>query len=1089
MNEQLNVFVIDEDYELEIKEDIIEVNAEEDTPQSTTSEITTDIVEIEAVKEVEISMEETVGWVGGDSTRHYSLYGRDEANQHPIQAITGLRAELDQIESLQTVYSDKKQQADYYLWHQDEIPTNPTGLFVSIYEGTNDICVCDGTTDVFGVTISDAGFIGGQPYLSVIKSYNDINTPLTYKDKDNTNINNYGLVITSGLVSVQCESDVVVGDYVVPNQDGIAEKSDVKYGYLVTTIIDNGTKYAVISLATPSTLLKTLADDVKELDERTTNLSYNLVSTQNSLTATQAFVQDTHNYAGQIEDKVDSNNANLNYQLGQTNDRIDGNDSSILDIYHQLSLANQAIIDKTEEVASDAQANLEKESTAINLELTDLSTRIGKLIEETKDLTTWSSQTGETQGASGFVEQVEDINGDLLQTKTRLEIAETNLSTLTSATRQSSKQLETIVQKIDKYSVGEHSQAYGLTYEQVKTLLNIIPVDIWDETDKTTTVRYYAKDSQKFYGYNNENEEWEEIDAPIIYIPTVDDGHTEQYSTYKMTFVKGYSYIWVGDKWQVWPYSIGEGGVPSNTVVFTDEHILPTTTTPYWVVINADVTVEIVDAWDETDKDITKVYYQNNNKLIWRYNTTEAEWQSFSHTINVKEGDTEVIYDLGGLYVYENGGWVKKASTSGNVLSRAISNIDQTANSIGLNVTALRGDVASLQVKVDENASSVSSITKHVIGDYSLVETWELPSLDVVNIDTWNVIINDYPVDVIDTWDATDKDINKRYYAKDTKLCWYYENEIWNSIDANKIYYTADTDCQWYYLDDKWTSVDTDCIYLATDTNLFWYYKDNAWKSTEKSYEAGVESTLAGFEQKADKDGASIAQIVEAVGDNGEVNAASIVTAINQQTGASAIKLEANNINLQGAITIDAFDSTTKSGLVSSTQVLYARSYSSDDFDPVDGDAGEWSTTAPSWVAGEYMWQKTIITYVNGSTNSVETCIQGARGKDGQEVMTCRIESSAGASFKSGETGSTTLTARLYRGATEIDADGEYEYTWYAKSKDGTETTLGTGKSRVVGRQDIIGKSVYFKADDKSSTTGTAVLALAYLGVMTLGSG
>lgn len=49
---------------------------------------------------------------------------------------------------------------------------------------------------------------------------------------------------------------------------------------------------------------------------------------------------------------------------------------------------------------------------------------------------------------------------------------------------------------------------------------------------------------------------------------------------------------------------------------------------------------------------------------------------------------------------------------------------------------------------------------------------------------------------------------------------------------------------------------------------------------------------------------------------------------------------------------------------------------------PKDG----WSTTAPEWQAGKYMWQRTVTYYQNGSQESTAACIQGAQGEDGKGV-------------------------------------------------------------------------------------------------------
>lgn len=47
---------------------------------------------------------------------------------------------------------------------------------------------------------------------------------------------------------------------------------------------------------------------------------------------------------------------------------------------------------------------------------------------------------------------------------------------------------------------------------------------------------------------------------------------------------------------------------------------------------------------------------------------------------------------------------------------------------------------------------------------------------------------------------------------------------------------------------------------------------------------------------------------------------------------------------------------------------------------------GSWSTTAPAWVNGKYMWSKTKVTYTNGSiTETDPACITGSKGANGSD--------------------------------------------------------------------------------------------------------
>ena len=70
-----------------------------------------------------------------------------------------------------------------------------------------------------------------------------------------------------------------------------------------------------------------------------------------------------------------------------------------------------------------------------------------------------------------------------------------------------------------------------------------------------------------------------------------------------------------------------------------------------------------------------------------------------------------------------------------------------------------------------------------------------------------------------------------------------------------------------------------------------------------------------------------------------------------------------------------------KADTVASVDVEYALSTSTSTA-PITG----WSTIAPAWEQGKYMWQRTITYYVDGSSEvSNPTCIAGAKGQDGTD--------------------------------------------------------------------------------------------------------
>lgn len=91
-------------------------------------------------------------------------------------------------------------------------------------------------------------------------------------------------------------------------------------------------------------------------------------------------------------------------------------------------------------------------------------------------------------------------------------------------------------------------------------------------------------------------------------------------------------------------------------------------------------------------------------------------------------------------------------------------------------------------------------------------------------------------------------------------------------------------------------------------------------------------------------------------------------------------KLTASQINVNDVITEGNI--SVKTSTIANVEVQYALS-TSNTTAPSTG----WSTTAPAWENGKYMWQKTVWTYATGSTSeSAATCISGAKGETGTSV-------------------------------------------------------------------------------------------------------
>lgn len=479
------------DNNLITEKSIKEIFGEEHSKQVVTSE---DVVHAttESVIALSSTVEETpavsiaIGEVSGVSlgTRVVVDHNASNPNQHTIGAITGLREELDNIKALQTIYSDKKQQADYYMWH-DENATgdNRIGYFVSMHQSTSHdtlhgtLCcieICDGDHDVFGVTVANAGFIGGQEYSQVA---------------DGTKVgrnHQYGLVVHSGLAAVQCESNVQIGDYVTSNSHGIAAKTNGKHGYLVVTMSDiNGVMHAVIALTQSSVVAKSIADDVDDLSDRMASAEYNITSVTNVANSAYAMAQGTKM---QTESAIGS----MQGQIGEAVGKVESMGGVVSDL--------EDIIISAEKNAAQAKVIAQGAVSEVNQSTADVK----DLINKYEPLDAWvDPETGKIE--KSYVIDYMDANG--LATKSEVETVDEKTEENLTAIQQNAKSIQSLASKIDKNAIGAYSQAYGLTLEQAMSTLETgyvyVPTVVHTETYSDYTQEfslgyYYTWNSQRW---------------------------------------------------------------------------------------------------------------------------------------------------------------------------------------------------------------------------------------------------------------------------------------------------------------------------------------------------------------------------------------------------------------------------------------------------------------------------------------------------------------------------------------------------------------------------------------------------------------
>lgn len=99
-------------------------------------------------------------------------------------------------------------------------------------------------------------------------------------------------------------------------------------------------------------------------------------------------------------------------------------------------------------------------------------------------------------------------------------------------------------------------------------------------------------------------------------------------------------------------------------------------------------------------------------------------------------------------------------------------------------------------------------------------------------------------------------------------------------------------------------------------------------------------------------------------------------------------------------------------------KVIDEYSVSDSTTDPPQTD--EWSREAPAWEEGKFIWRRFIYVYGDGHEETGEPALStGGSGKDGEDAVTLRIESSRGTVFKNNQV-STILSAVIYQGSKRI---------------------------------------------------------------------
>lgn len=565
------------------------------------ADMTVEYIDVIQSDEFVVDMDEAFPAEGqpNEQLNHERLYNRDSPEQHSIGAIKGLSAELAALKKISTVYSDRQGSADYYAWNDDK---RGAGYFVSLVQDTTNIVRCNKESIIFGVTVEDAGFIGG--YSAIPRG-----------DK-------YALVAVSGLVDVRCESDIVAGDYVVSNANGEATKTTSLCGYRVVAVKNkDDVLYASIVLGVQANITDFLGCKAANVDEQLKAIDARLVAVTN--TANAAYDKSTETEASNEE----------------MSDIVTKNEE---DIGKATSMSAQA-----KAVADDA---LLKSSESMN-----------------KANDAWSKS--------------ENLKNEEYSLRAN----------------------------IDTYSVGEYSQAYGLTLEQATGILEegMIYTPVAVDMDEP----YVHTEEYRYTNQIEEVTEWDEdaADTNKVYCVTTVEKKTE-------TEIKTYCYYERNATTGILEWKTSTQ-IPTYPREFTSGYLYKWAKVPTgkygWVTVD-----KYFEPTDDKNTSNQAVYIMPEEPDM-ATNETFGYWYTYGDEAEIKDKDEKTgIYAPYTLYCWEKPegatsySWVAKATLAGNVNNRIMNATTLAANEASFEIYNARGSAASLGARITETEAQAKMATQ-----------------------------------------------------------------------------------------------------------------------------------------------------------------------------------------------------------------------------------------------------------------------------------------------------------------------------------------------------------------------------------------
>jgi methyl-accepting chemotaxis protein len=653
---------------------------------------TVEYIKVEDVEVAEIEIDEAVGWVGGDPTKHYSLEGRDEPDQHIIESITGLREELNTLGTAHNVYTSGSGIAEFRQWIKKDKPVRDVGYFVGLVQddtlisGNNvfiDICDTD-VTDVYGVTVGTSGICGNQDaeyWLLNEETHNK--GSVFYSDPP------YAKVCLLGTVEVRVSTDkdfrdISVGDYVVPNKDGCAIKSSNNVGFRVIekkdySTQDNAGKFVTIALVPQN---DNVARVMKELED------------------TRLDMQNISFTIGNLNDKIDGivdTNITINGKFDEIKDEVSGI-SGVVDTQNK-------IIEETRNVVNSSQENIEKLHSAYTDALTDITRAKDNANQALEDITAVKDSMTvlieNKDTIAGFFAEDSGSEANLGTLLQKVTDNGTGLTEVKQTINDNGALIENLALYVDRYSIGDYSPTFGLSYAESLGALSkgdFVYVPIGNRTENSP-----------IYVCASRND----ITAGDKYLFTIKN------TTFLFTALESISEIQkIEFDSRVNELIINDAVMK---VTIPKEFVEGALEWQFACEQSTEFTLGNVYVWSKDEFDNGKYYWREIPKADYKlFGTTAALteeknsgdlWYCADKYINA-----DTTYEGKTLYLWSGKRWVAVAIVNDSN-ARSMSYIRQTEESITSTVTNMRGDISSIEQTVDSISSKIEDIDSGMLSE------------------------------------------------------------------------------------------------------------------------------------------------------------------------------------------------------------------------------------------------------------------------------------------------------------------------------------------------------------------------------------